>query len=50
MKPIYNLITLLMDWLSVEVGADEEWFNRKNSYVGKLHANILCVRYNSIRG
>ncbi|UWD52196.1 MAG: hypothetical protein [Bacteriophage sp.] len=26
MKPIYNLITLLMDWLSVEVGVDEEWF------------------------
>ncbi|UWI17950.1 MAG: hypothetical protein [Bacteriophage sp.] len=26
MKLIYNLITLLMDWLSVEVGADEEWF------------------------
>lgn len=26
MRPIYNLITLLMDWLSVEVGADEEWF------------------------
>jgi len=26
MKPIYNLIILLMDWLSVEVGKDEEWF------------------------
>lgn len=26
MKPIYNLIFLLMDWLSVEVGVDEEWF------------------------
>lgn len=26
MKLIYNLITLLMSWLSVEVGADEEWF------------------------
>ena len=26
MKPIYNLITLLMGWLSVEVGKDEEWF------------------------
>jgi len=26
MKLIYNLITLLMDWLSVEVGKDEEWF------------------------
>ncbi len=23
MKPIYNLITLLMGWLSVEVGVDE---------------------------
>lgn len=26
MKPIYNLISILMDWLSVEVGVDEEWF------------------------
>jgi len=26
MKLIYNLISLLMDWLSVEVGKDEEWF------------------------
>ena len=26
MKPIYTLISLLMDWLSVEVGVDEEWF------------------------
>jgi len=26
MKLIYNAIIFLMDWLSIEVGEDEEWF------------------------
>lgn len=45
MKPIYNLITLLMDWLSVEVGVNEEWFGDLKGAINKFNREAKWIGY-----